>query len=230
MKAQRAFMAFFMKKMKTVYINKIQYFVVLSIFFHLLLFVTLSSFAKLNKDSQELEIFIMNDVVKPFKEQVKASNALTKKTIEKKHSSVKPDENVIIDNQKTETVIDYSSHSVETSQKTASDKVTSNFKTEKDGVINAEFGTAHGPKFIHREIPVYPQIARRLGKEGKVTLRLTVNEKGELIHIEIIEGAPYGFTESAIEAVKKSKFSPAIRNGKPVACRAILPVKFILKN
>jgi protein TonB len=77
---------------------------------------------------------------------------------------------------------------------------------------------------------VYPQIARRLGKEGKVVLRLTLNEKGELVNIEIIEGAPYGFTESAIEAVKKSRFSPAIKNGKPIACRAILPVRFVLKN
>ncbi|MGB9934427.1 energy transducer TonB [Thermodesulfovibrio yellowstonii] len=216
--------------MRIVYINKIQYFVVISVFFHLLIFVTVSSFVKLNKDYQKLEIFIINDVTKPFKGDVKTSVPLTKKTVEKIPFTVKSDENIKIENQKTETITNYSSSNVETSQKISSNKIASNLKSDKDGIIDTEFGTAYGPKFIHREIPIYPQIARRLGKEGKVTLRLTLNEKGELMHIEIIEGAPYGFTESAIEAVKKSKFSPAIKDGKPVACRAILPVRFILKN
>ncbi|ACI20429.1 energy transducer TonB [Thermodesulfovibrio yellowstonii] len=216
--------------MRIVYINKIQYFVVISVFFHLLIFVTVSSFVKLNKDYQKLEIFIINDVTKSFKGDVKTSVPLTKKTVEKIPFTVKSDENIKIENQKTETITNYSSSNVETSQKISSNKIASNLKSDKDGIIDTEFGTAYGPKFIHREIPIYPQIARRLGKEGKVTLRLTLNEKGELMHIEIIEGAPYGFTESAIEAVKKSKFSPAIKDGKPVACRAILPVRFILKN
>ncbi|GLI52674.1 energy transducer TonB [Thermodesulfovibrio yellowstonii] len=216
--------------MRIVYINKIQYFVMISVFFHLLVFVTVSSFVKLNKDYQKLEIFIINDVTKPFKGDVKTSPILSKKTVEKIPFTVKPDENIKIENQKTETITNYSSSHVETSQKISSNKIASNLKSDKDGIIDTEFGTAYGPKFIHREIPIYPQIARRLGKEGRVTLRLTLNEKGELVHIEIIEGAPYGFTESAIEAVKKSKFSPAIKDGKPVACRAILPVRFILKN
>lgn len=216
--------------MRIVYINKIQYFIVISIFFHLLVFVTLSGFVKLSKDYHELEIFIINDVTKPFKGHAKTSATLTKKTVEQIPTSVNPDENIKIENQKSETITNYSSYHIETSQKIYSNKTASNLKSNKDGIIDTEFGNAYGPKFIHREIPVYPQIARRLGKEGKVTLRLTLNEKGELMYIEIIEGAPYGFTESAIEAVKKSKFSPAIKDGKPVACRAILPVRFILKN
>lgn len=216
--------------MKIVYINKIQYFVVISVFFHLLLFMTLSSFAKLNKNYEAFEIFITEDMAKPLKKPSKASTTSTKKITVQKPSTVETDENITIEDKKTESIIDYSYSNFETSQKISSDKIKSSLKSDKDGIIDAEFGTAYGPRFIHREIPVYPQIARRLGKEGKVTLRLTFNEKGEVVHIEIIEGAHYGFTESAIEAVKKSKFSPAIKDGKPVACRAILPIRFVLKN
>lgn len=220
--------------MRTLYINKMQYFVVLSIFFHLLLFVALSGFAKLNKEHQELEIFIINEMTR--KEPARASTLSSKENyVKEKHSVVKPAEKPSSEQKTEQTTVNYPALSHQTvefdsSEKTSSSRVTSSSTTEKTSIIDAEFGTAYGPKFVYREIPVYPQIARRLGKEGKVVLRLTLNEKGELVNIEVIEGAPYGFTESAIEAVKKSRFSPAIKNGKPIACRAILPVRFVLKN
>ena len=46
----------------------------------------------------------------------------------------------------------------------------------------------------------------------------------------MIEKADYGFTESAMEAVKRSTFLPAKIGGKPAATRAILPIKFILRR
>lgn len=93
---------------------------------------------------------------------------------------------------------------------------------------DVKFGTVTGPKFLHRELPVYPMIARRLGKEGKVVLRLTIDDKGNLLNVEVIENTGYGFTEAAIEAVKRSTFLPAKKDGKPIASRAILPVRFTL--
>jgi len=96
--------------------------------------------------------------------------------------------------------------------------------------IETSFGATIAPAFLHREIPLYPIIARRLGKEGKVVLRLTIDEMGILINVEVLEKAGYGFTEAAIEAVKKSTFLPAKKDGKPIACRAILPIRFQLKK
>jgi len=95
---------------------------------------------------------------------------------------------------------------------------------------DVEFGTAIGPKFLRSELPAYPMIARKLGKEGKVVLRLTIDERGNLLNVEIVEKADYGFTEAAIEAVKRSTFLPAKRDGKPVASRAILPIRFMLRR
>ncbi|MCG2721156.1 MAG: TonB family protein [Thermodesulfovibrionales bacterium] len=91
---------------------------------------------------------------------------------------------------------------------------------------DVEFGTATGPKFLHKEMPVYPLVARRLNKEGNVVLRLTIDSAGKLMNIEVMENAGYGFTEAAREAVQKSTFMPAKRDGRSVACRALLPIRF----
>jgi TonB family protein len=90
------------------------------------------------------------------------------------------------------------------------------------------FGSATGPNFLRREVPVYPFIARRMNKEGRVLLRLTIDEKGKLMNVEVIEAAGFGFTEAALEAVRKSTYRPAIKNGNAVFSLALLPVRFQL--
>ncbi|MDI7261015.1 MAG: energy transducer TonB [Thermodesulfobacteriota bacterium] len=93
-----------------------------------------------------------------------------------------------------------------------------------------ELGSGEGPKFLRRTLPIYPVMARRMGKEGRVVLRLTIDEKGNLSNVEVIENAGYGFAEAAVEAVRKSSFLPALKDGKPVASRAILPIRFSLRS
>lgn len=102
--------------------------------------------------------------------------------------------------------------------------------TETEAPIETRFGASIAPAFLHRVMPIYPMIARRLGQEGKVVLKLTIDEKGMLREIEVVEKAGYGFTESAVEAVKKSTFFPAKKDGKPIASKALLPVTFQLKR
>lgn len=97
-------------------------------------------------------------------------------------------------------------------------------------VVETQFGSDMAPRFLHREMPIYPVLARRLGKEGRVLLKLTIDENGKLINVEVLEGAGYGFTEAAIDAVRKSTFLPAIVDGKPVTCKALLPIVFKLKG
>jgi TonB family protein len=92
------------------------------------------------------------------------------------------------------------------------------------------FGSETGPSFLHRSQPTYPPIARRFGKEGKVVLRLTIDKSGSLSDIDVLEDPGYGFAAAAVAAMKKSTFHPARRNGKPVMARAILPVRFTLRD
>jgi protein TonB len=96
-------------------------------------------------------------------------------------------------------------------------------------IVESEFGSTDGPSFLKMIKPEYPRLARRLGKEGKVVLRLLIDEHGRLVNVEIVEKAGYGFDEAAIEAVKASSFQPAKLNGISVACKALLPVRFRLE-
>ncbi len=98
------------------------------------------------------------------------------------------------------------------------------------GPVVADFGSASGPAFLRRVLPVYPEMAKRLGKEGRVVLRLHLDARGNLQRVEVVEGAGYGFEEAAIAAVKQSSFRPAMVQGEPRACIARLPIKFALKN
>lgn len=98
------------------------------------------------------------------------------------------------------------------------------------GVVETTFGSRGAPAFLKRQLPVYPMLARRLGKEGKVVLRLFISEKGRLVDVEVVEPASYGFTEAAVEAVRMSTFSPAREKGVSIASKALLAIRFVLKK
>jgi protein TonB len=96
--------------------------------------------------------------------------------------------------------------------------------------MEAPFGSGDGPRFIDKVLPRYPRLARDLGIEGNVLLSLTIDERGRLMELQVIKKAGSGFDEEAVRAVKESTFSPAKRDGKPVACRASLLVRFVLRS
>jgi TonB family protein len=92
------------------------------------------------------------------------------------------------------------------------------------------FGQADAPRFLQYVQPKYPLAARQQGREGTVVLRLTIDESGNLVQVEVLASPSDGFAESAVEAVKRSTFAAAQRGGKAVASRAVLPVRFALKR
>lgn len=98
------------------------------------------------------------------------------------------------------------------------------------GPYTASFGSGDGPRFVTKVLPKYPRLARELGKEGVVLLLLTIDEHGRLIDVQVSKRAGSGFDEEALRAVKDSTFTPAKRNGRPVLCKASLPVHFVLKG
>lgn len=233
-------MAYFLN-MNIVKTNKIHYFIILSLTFHAILFIAWANTTPLKKDLDYIDVFLVVDnytyreLPSNTKEIYRSDKKISIiKNLKKNNIEAIPNENVENISIKTE---DATVKTTEInkgisiySDSSSSFNNSSGYSNMGEKIIDTAFGTTNGPKFVYRETPVYPQIARRLGKEGRVILRLTINEKGELINIEIIESAPYGFTESAIEAVKKSKFLPAMKDGSPVSSRAILPIKFVLTN
>jgi protein TonB len=94
------------------------------------------------------------------------------------------------------------------------------------GPVEARFGEADGPQIVYQEKPEYPFEAKRLQKEGKVTLALTIDENGTLRKAAVVEATDPAFAASAVEAMKRSRFRPARRNGASVACRAPYTIRF----
>jgi protein TonB len=95
---------------------------------------------------------------------------------------------------------------------------------------NASFGSPMGPKFRHRKMPEYPIAARKQKKEGTVVLAVTIDKNGDLKDVEILEASDPLFIKPSIDALKKSSFLPASRNGVPLTVKAILPIRFALQD
>ena len=83
-------------------------------------------------------------------------------------------------------------------------------------------------KFLQKNIN-YPQMERDNDIQGKVVLRLLVDETGEVGDIEILRHVSPGLDKEALRVVKAlPKWKPATYNNKPVAVYYVLPVVFRL--
>lgn len=74
----------------------------------------------------------------------------------------------------------------------------------------------------------YPEIARRAGVQGYVNVSVDLNESGT---VESVSISGYGIFKSNVEEiVKKMKWIPEMRNGKPVRTTVVFELQFQLKN
>jgi TonB family protein len=77
---------------------------------------------------------------------------------------------------------------------------------------------------------VYPEHALRYGLEGTVTLTARVSAAGDVTNTKVLKGIGLGCDEAGEEAVKKTKFEPALNKGKIVEADVTLNVEFKLKS
>ncbi len=77
---------------------------------------------------------------------------------------------------------------------------------------------------------VYPEIARRAGIEGTVTVCAQIGVNGEVVNTKILKslGENNGCDEAAVAAIKAVKWQPAKAKGQPVSVWVSIPVKFKL--
>jgi TonB family protein len=85
------------------------------------------------------------------------------------------------------------------------------------------------PVLLSQIRPVYTEEARKNKVIGVVLLRVLIDETGNPTQVRVVRGLPDGLNESAIEAVKKSRFKPAMKDGKPVAFTVTLEVTFNIR-
>jgi TonB family protein len=77
--------------------------------------------------------------------------------------------------------------------------------------------------------PSYPMEAANKGVQGQVWIQLHISEAGDVESTDIISGDP-DLARAAQDAMKKWKFKPYIRNGKPVKVDTKMPFDFAFKN
>ncbi|MCB1950118.1 MAG: energy transducer TonB [Burkholderiales bacterium] len=79
--------------------------------------------------------------------------------------------------------------------------------------------------------PTYPAISRRMGEEGKLVLRVELDESGHIDEAQVIDSSGYArLDNAALEAVKNWQCRPSMRNGQPVRAIALQPFNFVLQG
>ena len=74
------------------------------------------------------------------------------------------------------------------------------------------------PKRLSALKPEYPSVLKAQGIEGNVVVLVSIDEKGRVTRVRIIKGSGYeAMDTSAKNAAQKERFSPATRNGEPIA-------------
>lgn len=85
-----------------------------------------------------------------------------------------------------------------------------------------------GLSALYKEIS-YPDLAKKIGTEGKVYVQFIVNKKGKVENPTIIRGIGAGCDQEVLRAIKLMTFTPGIQNGNFVKVRMQQPVVFKLK-
>lgn len=85
--------------------------------------------------------------------------------------------------------------------------------------------------YLDNPAPAYPALSRRLGEEGRVMLRVFVNEHGAPDRIELRRSSGHlRLDEVALDTVKRWKFVPAKRGDQPVGAWVLVPISFNLRS
>ena len=84
------------------------------------------------------------------------------------------------------------------------------------------------PRQTHSPEPKYPRNERKARHQGLVRLKLVVGSDGVPRDIAVSQTLSSDFDHAAIEAVKRWKFSPAMKDGKPVPVEIAIEIEFHL--
>ncbi len=82
------------------------------------------------------------------------------------------------------------------------------------------------PQVIKLATPSYPDIAYRMGLNGRVIVEVTVDQQGKPIQAIIIKSTSDIFNDEAISAAMKSTYKPAMMSTGPVTAKVTVPFNF----
>jgi protein TonB len=89
---------------------------------------------------------------------------------------------------------------------------------------------AKEPVLIKRVEPKYPDVAMKLGLQGRVVVRIWVDKEGKPRQVIIMKSDNDIFNQPAIEAAKQFIFTPGYVSTGPVATWVAVPFKFTISS
>jgi protein TonB len=102
---------------------------------------------------------------------------------------------------------------------------------ENGGVGGGVFRVGGGvtaPALIYKVEPEFSEEARKAKHQGVVVLYVEVDPSGRAQNVRVVRSLGLGLDEKAIEAVRKWKFRPGYKDGRPVTVVANVEVSFRL--
>jgi TonB family protein len=81
----------------------------------------------------------------------------------------------------------------------------------------------------HRVEPVYPALARQIGRSGRVELRASIAADGSVQSLEAVAGDPM-FYQSALDAVRQWRYTPTLLNGQQVQVDTYITVLYNMQR
>src|SRR5215472_7299002 len=89
-------------------------------------------------------------------------------------------------------------------------------------------GGVTAPQLLTKIEPEYSEEARKAKYQGTVLLYVQVDPSGKATNMRVVRSLGLGLDEKAMEAVRKWKFKPGYKDGKPVTVEATIEVNFRL--
>lgn len=83
------------------------------------------------------------------------------------------------------------------------------------------------PRVIHQVMPQSnPDDAKGFRISGTVLVGLVVSSKGEPMEVHVVKSLDKDVDDTAVDAVKQWKFDPAKKDGRPIAVRVTVEIRF----
>jgi protein TonB len=82
------------------------------------------------------------------------------------------------------------------------------------------------PEAVSQVAPTYPPELRKAKIEGSVTLTFVLNEEGRVEEPRVENSSRPEFEKPALDAIRKWRFRPGMKDGKPVRSYIRIPLKF----
>lgn len=118
--------------------------------------------------------------------------------------------------------------SIEENKSQAEDKTIARIDTLQNKLPEFPGGQKALDEYLKTNLK-YPKRAIQMNIEGRVVFNLSVSSEGEITKIELFKGVYSECNEEAYYLIKRMpKWTPGLKDGKPVAMQVMIPIPFVL--